>query len=198
MILNRELLNNYAKYSFFLDFVFQGSKLTLENLLMIYYFFSQDIPIYLAERMYSNVSHTSYVKWYSKFRSCAAQNILRSDHFLNGNVETTIQCGEEFEIDESCFGKKRKYNKGAATKKLWIFGLMQRGTRNTVFRIVHKRDRDTLLPIIRTYVRRGSVIHSDDWKAYSSLNSEGYIHKVVVHKEEFVSREGACTNAIEG
>ena len=84
------------------------------------------------------------------------------------------------------------------TKNVWVFGLMERETRNTVFQIVQKRDKNTLIPIIKNHVATGSIIYSDDWKAYSCLGKDGYVHKVVVHKKEFVSKEGACTNAIEG
>ena len=169
-------------------FFISGSKLTLESLLMVYYFFCQDIPIYLAERIYHDISHTTYVRWYSKFRSCLTNNLHSSGNALDGHIET-LQNIDEYEIDESFFGKKRKYNKGAVTKNVWVFGLMERETRNTVFQIVQKRDKNTLT---------GSIIYSDDWKAYSCLGKDGYVHKVVVHKKEFVSKEGACTNTIEG
>ena len=84
---------------------------------MAYYFFSQDIPIYLAERMYGDISHATYVKWFSTFRSCVIQH---SNNILHGEVETALQSVADFEIDESYFGKRRKYNKGALTNNVWV------------------------------------------------------------------------------
>ena len=82
--------------------------------------------------------------------------------------------------------------------KHWVFGLTQRGTRKSHFRVVPKRDRPTLLPIIQDVVTQGSTIYHDDWPVYSHLEQEGFDHGTVVHKYEFVSKEGVCTNTIEG
>ena len=59
--------------------------------------------------------------------------------------------GSIIEIDESLFGKKRKYNRGRVHNMIWVFGAVERGTRNAVLQIVSKRDRATLLPIIKKY-----------------------------------------------
>ena len=101
---NNSDITSYLKYVFSL---FQGSKLTLESLLMVYYFFCQDIPIYLAERIYHDISHTTYVRWYSKFRSCLTNNLHSSGNALDGHIETTLQNIDEYEIDESFFSKKK-------------------------------------------------------------------------------------------
>lgn len=65
-------------------------------------------------------------------------------------------------------------------------------------RIVEKRDRDTLLPIIKSQIELGSTIFSDQWGAYFTLNEEGYKHDTVNHSKEFKSATGVCTNGIEG
>jgi transposase-like protein len=55
--------------------------------------------------------------------------------------------------------------------------------------IVEKRDKTTLLRIIRDHVHIGSTIYSDEYKAYDSLNQEGYNHFTVCHKFNFVNPE---------
>ena len=63
---------------------------------------------------------------------------------------------------------------------------------------VHKRDAKTLLPIIEKWIAKGSIIHSDCWKAYNELKSMGYQHVTVNHSKEFSNKEtAACTNGIE-
>ncbi|KAH7826154.1 putative ISXO2-like transposase domain [Monocercomonoides exilis] len=43
------------------------------------------------------------------------------------------------------------------------------------------------------------MIISDEWTAYSCLESIGYEHQTVCHKKEYVNKEThACTNTIEG
>uniref|UniRef100_A0A0L8G2H4 ISXO2-like transposase domain-containing protein n=1 Tax=Octopus bimaculoides TaxID=37653 RepID=A0A0L8G2H4_OCTBM len=57
---------------------------------------------------------------------------------------------------------------------------------------------ETLLPIIERECEKDSVIHSDEWPAYSNLNAMGYHHFTVNHQEHYVDPEtGAHTQAIE-
>ena len=63
---------------------------------------------------------------------------------------------------------------------------------------VEKRDANTLLPNIEKHVRVGTMIHSDEWRAYNRLSSLGYEHKTVNHSENFVNPEnGANIQRIE-
>ena len=54
---------------------------------------------------------------------------------------------------------------------IWLFGIVDTRYQPAVgyMEIVEKRDAETLLPIIQAVVDRKSIIHSDEWKAYSSL-----------------------------
>ena len=51
------------------------------------------------------------------------------------------------EIDESKFGKT-KYGGNRPVDGQWIFGGIERGTNKCFFKVVDKRNKDTLLPII--------------------------------------------------
>lgn len=105
--------------------------------------------------------------------------------------------GRTVEIDESKFGK-RKYNRGKHVEGQWVFGLIERETGRVVLAPVDKRDKDTLIPIIKRWVLPSTTIISDLWKAYNCLESEGYIHLTVNHSLTFKDPEtGANTNRIE-
>ena len=122
--------------------------------------------------------------------------------------------GRTIEIDESKFGR-RKYNRGKRVEGQWVFRLLERETGEFFFSImilllffcllgkamlvsVATRDRATLIPIIRKYVRPNSVIISDLWKAYDTLGDVGYTHLTVNHSLTFKDPEtGANTNRIE-
>jgi transposase-like protein len=101
------------------------------------------------------------------------------------------------ECDESKFGKQQKYHKGKITRRYWVFGLAQRNTRKTMFKVVQQRNASTLIPLITEVAMEGSTIYSDEWRAYNTLKDD-YHHKTVCHKREFKSKEGVCTNLIEG
>ena len=64
--------------------------------------------------------------------------------------------------------------------------------------VVQRRDAKTLLPIIKRNVKCESDIHSDEWRAYSKLNQNGYQHYTVNHKENFVNPDtGKHTQLVE-
>lgn len=113
--------------------------------------------------------------------------------------ERLIRKGVIVEIDESKFGK-RKYNRGHRVDGAWVFGGRERDDgRKCFFEVVAKRDKDTLLEIIKRKILPGTLIISDCWKAYDCLEKEGYRHMTVNHSKNFKDPEtGAHTNSIEG
>jgi transposase-like protein len=159
----------------------------------LFYAFAQDIPINEAEKLLPSVAHSSIVSFYNKIRAKLYAIIEQTS--LEGNVNGDSQI---VELDESLFEKKQKYHKGKPTKKQWVFGLVERNTRKTYFVTVKDRTRSTLLPIIKKKVKSGTAIYHDDFSVYRNLEEFGYTHEVVVHKENFVSPSGVCTNNIEG
>lgn len=67
-----------------------------------------------------------------------------------------------------------------------------------VLRLVDKRGRKELIPIILHHVRMGSTIMSDEWRPYRTLSDFGYNHMTVNHSRWFVDpRTGAHTQHIE-
>ncbi|KAK9694844.1 ISXO2-like transposase domain [Popillia japonica] len=101
------------------------------------------------------------------------------------------------EIDESKFGR-RKYHKGHRIEGQWVFGGFERGTGRVFMVPVEQRGTNTLLPIIKQWIKPGTTIISDCWKAYDVLHQEGYEHLKVNHSITFKDPEtGAHTNSIE-
>ena len=56
----------------------------------------------------------------------------------------------------------------------------------------------TLVPLIKENVKCGATIYSDEWASYSKLPECGYIHGTVNHSKQFKSKDGVCTNTVEG
>lgn len=157
------------------------------------YMFANDIPIYIAERMVPDVSHTTIVAVYGRLRKLC-QEKLWDGLKIGEDAESSI-----VEIDESYFGKKRKYNRGKATPKpVWVFGCVDRKTGTLLLKCVPNRKKETLLPILDEHVSRESTIFHDDFATYRKLDEFGFCHGTVNHSVNFVSPDGVCTNTIEG
>ena len=152
-----------------------------------------DFQIYQCEKLVPEINHKTIIDWYSFFRDVCSNSLVRHLIVLGDSSECNT-----IEIDESLFGKKRKYHRGLGNQNLWVFGMVERNTRNSVLQFVERRDKETLLPIIKKYVAEGSTIFSDKWGAYVSLEQEGFVHDTVNHIKEFKSSTGCCTNTIEG
>ena len=137
-------------------------------------------------------------KYFSFFR-----DVIGAEMLSNINSKKIGGPGKTVEIDESMFGKRR-YHRGRilGRRQMWVLGGVCRETKE-VFLVVcpgNKRDKATLLPIIKANVAIGSRIITDGWQAYKTLGEEGYEWDYVNHSENFVKpgTKDVHTNRIEG
>lgn len=111
------------------------------------------------------------------------------------------------EVDETYVGgrwkNKRKTirdkgtKRGRGTSKQPVFGILCR--RGKVWaEIVPDVEAATLQPLIKNRVRRGSIVCSDTWKAYTGIASKGYVHRLVNHGEGEYVKGKAHINGLEG
>lgn len=169
---------------------FSGSHLLLEQIVKLTYYWVYDLPNDFISRELRIGSDHTVVDW-KNFSREVCLSILKLDNEKIGGPGRTV------EIDESKFGK-RKYHRGKRVDGVWVFGGIERETKKCFFEVVEDRSANTLIPIIKKYILPGTTILSDCWKAYSSIESEGYKHLTVNHSIEFKNKEtGACTNTIE-
>lgn len=86
---------------------------------------------------------------------------------------------------------KRKMNSG------YLDTLFKPAT--TSMELVPKRNKETLLPIIQRIVKQGSIVYSDQWRAYNKIQDELNLeHAVVNHSLNVVDPEtGVHTQTIE-
>ena len=134
---------------------------------------------------------------YQYLRDVCTTKLLNTPIQLHvGSQDVVVQ------IDESLFNHKSKYNWGRRPQKeLWVFGLADTSHKPTItyLEIIEKRDAATLQPIIRKAVQPGTIIHSDQWRAYHSIQSELNLqHRTVNHSVNFIDPDtGVHTQTIE-
>jgi hypothetical protein len=139
-----------------------------------------------------DVERHTLIDWGNFIRETISHYFL-SNPIILGGPENAVQ------IDESLFGGRRKYNRGNhhIHTKGWVFGAIEESTNRCVMWLVDRRNKQTLIPIIKQHIRPGTLIKSDEWGAYESLDTEGFDHLTVNHSVLFVSAAGVHTQSIE-
>ena len=108
------------------------------------------------------------------------------------NSEKVGGDGAVVEMDESKFGK-RKHNRGDSV----VFGGVERRSGKVFLVAEHDRSQETLLSVIKEWIKPGTSVYSDCWKSYDCLTDEGFEHLKVNHSLTFVDPDSGClTNTI--
>jgi hypothetical protein len=164
---------------------FSKSHLTLQQWLMLIFFWVDDEPVGKASE-HCQVSVFTGINVYQWLREvCSTRLIQDGNPQLGGN-------GVVVEIDESCFRHKPKYRRGRPpTQNIWVFGMVDTSRTPALgfMQIVPNRTRATLLPIIQANTLPGTIIHSDDYATYRT--AVGQLpnvarHRIVNHSLHFV------------
>ncbi len=140
----------------------------------------------------TQTGHTekTIIDWYNFHGDVCAQYFSDNPIKIGGP-------GKTVEIDESKFGK-RKYNRGRYTEEHWVFGGVERDSREAFMVEVSDRSAATLVPIILEFIKPGTTVISDEWRAYSRINMLNMSHDTVNHSVNFVDpQSGAHTQNIE-
>ncbi|MBN1375429.1 MAG: IS1595 family transposase, partial [Dehalococcoidia bacterium] len=102
------------------------------------------------------------------------------------------------EVDETYVGGKRpgKRGRGAAGKTA-VIGIAQRQGKVTT-KVVADTKRSTVMPLIQKNVAQKTIVYTDEYPIYDTVESNGFTHKRCNHGAgEYVVGD-AHTNTIEG
>ena len=121
---------------------FEGSHLTLEQVLKLTYLWVWKSSEAFTMRECRIGGEHTIVDWYMFCREVCVQVLEKESVQIGGP-------GEIVEIDESKFGKC-KYNKGRRVEDIWVFGGIDRRTRECFLVPVEDRSCETLIPILRS------------------------------------------------
>ena len=66
-----------------------------------------------------------------------------------------------------------------------MFGMLeiQCNSRRPKLQLVKRRNKETLVPVIKNHVKCQSMVISDEWRVYASLSQEGYKDVKVNHSQ---------------
>ena len=102
----------------------------------------------------------------------------------------------EIEVDESYFGGARKGNRGRGAKgKIPVFGLLKRGGK-VYTKVISDASSSSLIPIIKRKVIPDSIVYSDCWRGYNTLDVSEFKHYRINHSKLFADKKNHI-NGIE-
>ncbi|KAG0439559.1 hypothetical protein DMUE_2350 [Dictyocoela muelleri] len=122
-----------------------------------------------------DISRKSVNFFYKKLRLLCHEYMNITPIILGGG-------GVICQIDETCFFHKPKYNRGCAKKKqICIFGIVDKSyiPDGGYMQIVPNESRQTFITLIERIVVYKSVIQSDEWASYRSINMSLYEQRTI-------------------
>jgi len=108
---------------------------------------------------------------------------------LIASKQPSYELSGEIEADESYFGGTRKGRRGrGAAGKVAVLGLLKRGGKVSTA-IVPNAKTETLLPIIEEKVTPDSIVYTDTFRSYNTLDVSDFHHRRINHSKLFADRQ---------
>ena len=162
------------------------SKLTKFQWVKVKHGFCDDLTATQTAKL-TGINRNTVNRYYRLFREKIAKHQESISNGFRGQVE----------LDESYFGGKNHGRRGRGTEKIPVFGIKKRNGR-VYTQIIRNATSAEIRPIIRDFVRRGSIVYTDGWRAYDGLVLDGYKHFRINHQiYQYSNRRGAHVNGIE-
>ncbi len=183
------------KFSATVGTIFENSKVPLRTWYAAMYLIASHKKGISSLQLHRDLGVTQKTAWFLLHR---IRESLRQ--------KTPVLLEDVVEVDETFIGGKNKNrhahkkvpeSQGRSTKdKTPVVGIKQRGGMITT--IVGKDTKaSTLQPFIKSVVKPGSIVITDEWGGYNGLNKE-YSHVVIKHNEGEYVRGAFHTNEVEG
>lgn len=134
----------------------------------------QTIGKYFLNYLYLDPPHQDFIQNELSLSSKTTvrwSNIIREAQLrycLKNTPQTLGRSGTIVEIDEAKFGHHES-NRRRKLYGQWVFGGIQRGSKNALLEVVKDRTSETLMEVIHRRILPGTTIFSDGWRAYNPI-----------------------------
>lgn len=174
--------------------ILEGSHISFQKWLFAIFLFSSHKKGISSHQLSRDLCITQKSSWF----------MLARIRFALEDREQKVKFTGKVSCDESFVGGKNKnrhkdkkvpFSQGRSYKdKTPVFGMMHEG--KIITRVIPDTKAKTIKPIIRELVEKGSIVVSDEWKAYRGLKRD-YNHIVVNHQRKQYANEGYSSNDVE-
>jgi len=166
--------------------IMQGSTTSLRRWFYAIYLFATSKNGISANELCSHLGVTFKTAWRIGHK---IRTVMKIQHLKLSNI---------IEADEALLGGKAEGKRGwGAEKKVCLLGLVEKQGNIQVVPL-EARSRDNILPVINEIVEKGTIIHTDEFRAYNVLPAYGYEHHNVSHSKYQWRYGDVHTNSIEG
>lgn len=187
------------RYTVTVGTIFESTHIPLRKWFIAIYIFSAHKKGISSHQLGRDLGITQKSAWFmlGRIRHAFAEKTVISEKTKLKDV--VVQMDETYvggKNKNRHFDKKVPNSQGRSAKdKTPVFGIMETGGR--VFPIVVPDTKaKTLSPIIKQMVKEGTIVVTDDWKAYNNLHKK-YEHTAIDHSKNEYIRNGLHTNGIE-
>jgi transposase-like protein len=182
------------KFTVTVGTIFENSKIKLTTWFAAVYLCTAHKKGVSSLQLSRDLGITQKTAWFMEHR---IREMLRAKKSLL--LKGTVQADETFvggKNKNRHADKKVEGSQGRSVKdKTPVFGMTNDGKVNLA--VVPNTQAETLKPIIKNLVEKGSIVVTDEWGGYSGLG-KNYDHKVIKHNEGEYKKDGYHTNNIEG
>ncbi len=176
---------------------FANTKLPLRKWFLVSYLFTSHKKGISSCQLAKDLNITQKSAWH--LLDDLRDNIKQSN-FINDMLKNLV------EIDETFIGGKNKNrhwdkkvpnSQGRSWKdKVPVLGMLERNGK-LVAQVVQNTRQETIEPIIKNHIKKGSNVFTDEWHAYKDLH-KNFNHKITNHSIKQYVNGKATTNSIEG